>query len=101
MPAYSGSEWHELAHGHIHDSGHRRNDHIDICVRNHGPTATIDNLPVNTGCMIQIFVGDSIGSGGSKMSIAPGTNRRFHDRSSVIEQIGLLISEIDLHRVLS
>src|SRR5260370_17366253 len=96
MHADSGSKLHEVTHRRIHESGTRWSDHIDICVRNHGPAAAIDDLPVDAGNVIQIFVADSIGTSGCKMSIAPGTDRRSHHRSPITKQISFLISSSDL-----
>ena len=101
MHADSRRELHEITHRGIHKSGTSWNDHIDVGISNHGSATAIDDLPVDTGSVIQIFVGDSIGARGRKMSIATRTNRRLHDRAPVVKQIRLLVTKIDLHGVLS
>src|ERR1700732_551557 len=101
MHADSRRELHEITHWCIHKSGTSWHDHIDVGISNHGPATAIDDLSVDTGCMIQVFVGDSIGASGRKMSIATCTNRRLHQRAPVVKQVRLLITKIDLHGVLS
>src|SRR5437016_4053908 len=101
MHSDSRRELHEIAHWRIHESGTGRRNHIDVGVSDHGPATPIDDLSVDAGSVIQIFVGDSIGTGGCKMSIASRANRRFQYRAPVVKQVRLLITKIDFHGVLS
>src|ERR1700731_739738 len=101
MHADSRRELHEITHRRIYKSGTSWNEHIDISISNHGSATAIDDLPVDSGSMIQIFVGDSIGASWRKMSVATRTDRRLHHRPPVGKQVRLLITKIDLHGVLS
>jgi hypothetical protein len=100
VQAETGRELHEIPHRRVDELGAGRCGHIDIGIRNHRPVLTVDDPPVDAGNVIQILVGDLKCSGRRQVTGPPGTNRRLHDGSIVVEEISLLLGEIELHGVL-
>jgi hypothetical protein len=98
--AYTGCELHEIPHGRVDKLGADGGGHIHIGIRNHRPVPTVYDPSVDTGNVIQIFVGDLKSSGRCQVTGTPGTYLRVHDRTIVVKKISLLLGEIELHGVL-
>jgi hypothetical protein len=100
MHANTRGELHEIPHGRIDKLGAGRGWHIHISIRHHGATSAVNDSTVDTGDVVQVLVGDMKRSCRRQVTGAAGADRGFYDRSVVIQKIGLLLREIELHGIL-
>ena len=100
MHADTRCELHKVAHRGIDKPRAGRCGHIHIGVRDYRPFPTVNYPAINAGNVIEILVRDMKCSGRSQVTRAPRTNRGLHDAAVVVEEVGFLLREIELHGVL-
>src|SRR5689334_8430815 len=90
-----------------HEPGHRRrnkfvtarNFHVYVGIGDNRSSVRIDDLAVNARVMISLLLDDLERAGLSQMTITSAGDGRLHDNPAAANQIGTLLSEVDLNPV--
>jgi len=100
MQADPGRKIHVVPHRCIHEMSPVSDRHIHVRIRDDCTSILVNNFAVNAGRVIQVFVSDLKCAGRRQMTVPARADRRLHDRPIVIQEIGFLITKVDLHRIL-